>query len=95
MLNIMQAIDGHAGLHAILPEAVLLALATECPSTASLVIECAQRAMHNEQPAGTQQNGEAYLQKRALPYLREQADHVGDPSINSATASKTSNENVA
>ena len=89
------SIDPHlltaAGLQAIMPETVMLALATQCPGTTAEVVKCAQRALDGtDSPIAIADEDASTDVHRAVPLqLQQQAAHVSLQSVLTRNAMAT------
>lgn len=70
-----------AGLQAIMPEIVLIALATHCPTSASEVVQCAHSALHGADSSVAEDETFADLQQAVPLQLCQQAGHVSHMPI--------------
>lgn len=61
-----------------MPDSVLLALATECPTSESEVVEQAQQAVHATDEAIEDADPSADLQQALPLHVEEQASHVSN-----------------
>ena len=95
MLNVSVEAGAHlltaAGLQAIMPETVMLALATQCPGTAAEVVKCAQRALDGtDSPVAIADEDVSADVHRAVPLqLQQQAAHVSVQSVSIRIAMAT------